>query len=58
MDIFEYAKEFDKDYYDAKKCLVYKVQDYNKNKRLEIPVDGIEIFNLNGEHVGYIYEPE
>ena len=58
MDIFEYAKEFNADYYDPKRCVIYKVENYNNSKKLGIPnnVPGIEITDLNGNSIGY--EPE
>ena len=34
MNIFDYAKEFNEDYYDPVKCVIYKVQDYNNSKNL------------------------
>lgn len=58
MDIFKFAKEFNMDYYDTKKCIVYKVKNYNKCKRLGIPnnVPGIEMVDLDGNHIGYVPE--
>ena len=54
MNIFEYAEEFDADYYDPAKCVIYKVQDYNRNKKLGLSVDRIEVVDLDGNTVGYI----
>ena len=56
MDIFEYAKNYNADYYDPNSCLIYKVQNYNKCKRLGIPTDGIEVVDLDGNTVGYVQE--
>lgn len=53
MDIFKYAEEFDADYYDPNKGVIYKVQNYNNNKKLRIPNNGIEITNLEGKSLGY-----
>lgn len=58
MDIFEYAKEFNADYYDPVTGKVYKVQNYNKSKNLGIPnnVPGIEVLDLEGNSIGYVPE--
>lgn len=58
MDIFEYAKEFDADYYDPEKCVIYKVQKYNRNKRFRLPTNGIEVVDLDGRRIGFIPEPK
>lgn len=57
MDIFKYAAEFNADYYDPSSCLIYKVQKYNKNKKLGIKPNPIEVVDLDGNIVGYIPEP-
>ena len=58
MDMFQYAKEFDTDYYDPVKCVVYKVHNYNNAKKLGISnnVPGIEIVDLEGNNIDYIPE--
>ena len=56
MNIFDYAKEFNDDYYDPGKRVIYKVQNYNNSKKLGIPVTGIEITDISGNYIGY--EPE
>lgn len=56
MDIFEYAKEFNADYYDPHTGYIYKVQDYNKRKKLGVPTNGIEVTDLVGNTVGYVSE--
>lgn len=56
MNIFKYAEEFDEDYYDPIKCIIYKVKEYNKSKKLGIEVPGIEIVDLNGNTIGYMPE--
>lgn len=58
MDIFKYAEEFDADYYDPEKCVIYRVQKYNRIRRLGLPVKGIEIVDLDGRHIGYIPKPK
>ena len=58
MDIFKYAKEYNADYYDPYECVIYKVQNYNKAKRLGLPnnVPGIEVVDLDGNTIGYVPE--
>lgn len=56
MDIFKFAEEYNVDYYDHEKCVIYMIQNYNKCKRLGIPVSGIEVVDLDGNTVGYIPE--
>jgi hypothetical protein len=56
MDIFKYAKEFNADYYDPHTGNIYKVQNYNKCKKLGIPTEGIEVTNLEGVHIGTVLE--
>ena len=58
MDIFEYAKEFNADYYDPVKCIIYKVQKYNESKKLGIPVNNIEVVDLDGNLIGYVTEKQ
>ncbi len=57
MNIFEYAKEFNADYYDPANCLIYRVQDYN-NSKLDPSnnINRIEVVDLDGNTVGYVYE--
>lgn len=58
MDIFEYAKEFDADYYDPVNCVIYKVQDYNRKKKLNQTDDqlSMEVVDLDGNVIGYIHK--
>ena len=57
INIFEYAKESNEDYYDPKKCELYKVKDYNNAKKLGVHnIPGIEVVDLAGNHIRY--EPE
>ena len=52
MDIYEYAKEFNADYMDKSKGLIYKVQEYNDKIIRGLPTDGIKVYTLEGEFVG------
>lgn len=58
MNIFDYAKEYNADYYDPTKCLIYKVQDYNNRKKQEESNSniGIEVVDLDGNTVGFVYD--
>lgn len=57
MDIFQYAKEFNADYYDPVKCVIYKVQEYNRKKKLGLlDIHGIEVVDLDGNTIGYALE--
>ena len=57
MDIFEYAKEYDADYYEMQTGNIYHVQEYNRAKRLGLPtpVDGIRV-SRDGETIGVVRE--
>ena len=56
MDIFTYAKEFNADYYDPYTGYIYKVQDYNKKKKLGISTEGIEVTDSQGTLIGVVSE--
>ena len=56
MDIFEYAKEFNADYYDHRNGYIYKVQDYNKRKNEGVETDGIDVYDLDGNYIGVVKE--
>ena len=56
MNIFDYAKEFNADYYDPYRGVIYKVQDYNKKKRQGLDAHEIEVVDLEGNTVGYVEE--
>jgi hypothetical protein len=56
MDIFEYAKQFDADYYDQHTGYIYHVQEYNRAKRFGLPDFGIRVTDDEGNHVGYCRE--
>ena len=42
-DIYEYAKNFDADYFDPKTGYIYKVQDYNRCIKSGLPTPGIAV---------------
>ena len=54
MDIYERAEKLDADYLDMNTGLIYKIQEYNKIKRL-FGIDGqIKVVDsTTGELVGY-----
>lgn len=54
MDIYKYAEEFDADYYDPAKGVIYQVQKYNRNKKLGLPDPGIEITDLEGNLIRHV----
>ena len=56
MDIFEYAKTNNGDYYDFHTGYIYHVQDYNRALKLGLPTDGI-LVTCDGMLVG-IVRPE
>lgn len=56
MDIFEYAKIYDADYFDFHTgyIYIYHVQDYNRLKRLGIPTNGIMV-SVNRKIIGVVH---
>lgn len=58
MDIYEYAKMFDADYYDHKTGNIYKIQNYNKAVRLGLPTKGIEVYDCYGNFLGIAKKKE
>lgn len=58
MDIFEYAKKFDADYYDPNTGYVFRVQNYNQAKRFGLPNLGIEVVDLDGRPIGWVREED
>ena len=54
MNIFDYAKDFDADYYEQRTGYIYKVQAYNKALKFGLPVEGIEIYDMDGNYVGLV----
>ena len=53
MDIFEYAKNNNADYYDFHTGCIYHVQDYNRALKLGLPTDGI-LVTCDGMLVGIV----
>lgn len=57
MDIFEYAKQFDADYYDMHTGYIYRVENYNRAKKMGLPTLGIEVVDTaTGQTIGYVRE--
>ena len=56
MNIFEQAKEFDADYLDANTGYIYRIQDYNRAKKLGLPAIGISVYDLDGNFIGIVKE--
>lgn len=58
MDIFEYAREYDADYYDNTSGITYHVQEYNNAKKLGLPLptNGIRC-SKDGKDIGYVKDP-
>lgn len=52
-DIYEYAKEFDADYYDMSTGCTYHVQEYNRLVGLGIANAEIKVTDISGCTVGY-----
>lgn len=58
IDIFEYAREYNADYYDITSGKIYHVQEYNEAKKngLPLPVPGIKV-TQDGVYAGYVPDP-
>jgi hypothetical protein len=56
MDIYKQAKEMDADYMDVNTGYIYKIQDYNKAKKLGLPTAGIEVYDSEGNFIGIAKE--
>jgi hypothetical protein len=54
VDIFKYAKEFNADYYEQATGYIYKVQAYNRALKLELPTEGIEVYDTFGNFIGIV----
>jgi len=52
MDIYSWAEENNADYLDLRTGLIYKVQEYNKIKKID-PDAVIEVRDMNGYHAGH-----
>ena len=53
MDIYNYAKEFDADYYDFTTGYRYAIQEYNRAIKLGLPTEGIKVYDHEGNFLGY-----
>lgn len=53
MDIYEYAKEFNADYYDMHTGNTYAIQEYNRCLKLGLPTEGIKVYDWQGNFLGY-----
>ena len=58
MDIYEYAKEYNADYYDQHTGYIYHVQNYNNQIKMGLPTPGIEVFDTDGNFIGYARKKE
>lgn len=56
MDIFKYAETNDADYMDMNTGYIYKVQDYNRDKRLGVNTNVIEVCDFEGNYIGVVKE--
>jgi hypothetical protein len=56
VDIFKQAEEANADYLDTQAGLIFKIQDYNRAKKLGLPTAGIEVCDLEGNYVGIVLE--
>ena len=52
MDIYEYAKQFDADYYDMYTGYTYGIQEYNHAIKLGLPTEGIKVYDASGQLIG------
>lgn len=52
MDIYEYAKKFNADYYDMHTGNTYAIQEYNRCLQLGLPTEGIKVYDSNGNLLG------
>lgn len=56
MDIYKKAKEMDADYMDMNTGYIYKIQDYNRAKRMGLPTPGIAVYDSDGNFIGIARE--
>lgn len=54
MDIFEYAETTDADYMDMNNGYIYKVQEYNRARKIGLPVNVIEVYDSEGNYIGNV----
>lgn len=52
MDIYRQAEKMNADYLDPSSGYIYKIQDYNKEKKLN-PEAKIKVVSLDGKVIGY-----
>ena len=53
MNIYDWAKANDADYYDMRTGYIYRVSAYNNAVRLGLPTKGIEVFDTGrGKIIG------
>ena len=52
MDIYEYAKEYNADYYDLHTGYRYAIQEYNRAIKLGLPTEGIKVYDQNNNLIG------
>lgn len=52
MNIYEYAKQFNADYYDQHTGYTYAIQEYNRAIKLGLPTEGIKVYDYNGNLIG------
>ena len=57
MDIFEFAKRNNCDYYDFHTGYTYHVQEYNRAKKFGLPTSGIRV-TLDNRNIGVVREPK
>lgn len=57
FDIYEWAKEYNADYYDNNTGYIYHVQEYNRLVKLGLPTIGIKV-SENGVLIGYAHRME
>ena len=53
MNIYDYAKHTNADYYDPHTGYIFKVQDYNAQVKFGLNPKGIAVYDTEGKFVGY-----
>lgn len=53
MNIYDYAKKNNADYYDPHTGYIFKVQDYNACVNFGLPTKGIAVYDSEDKFVGY-----
>lgn len=54
MDIYEYAKTNDADYYDCRCDVIFRVQAFNHAVKSGLPTRGIEVYSPEGRYLGVV----